>query len=67
MGLDGDMGCIKEEVEFDMTHLRSKESREVMNMHRTQSVRTGVSESTSQPYGSPMEVEPFDVLNQRQY
>ena len=65
MALEVDMGRIQEEDEvYDMSHLRGKESREVINVHRTYSVRTGVSENASQPFGSPM--EPFNMLNQRQ-
>ena len=53
----------EQEIAYGMTNLRSKVSREDMPMQRTQSVRTGVSESASQPYSVP--TEPFDVLDQR--
>lgn len=53
----------EQDITYSMTKLQSKESREAMHMQRTQSVRTGVSESASQPYSGP--TEPFDVLDQR--
>lgn len=54
-----------EEMVYGLTDLKGKESREPMRMQRTQSVRTGVSEGTGQPY-SVNATLPFDVLDHRQ-
>lgn len=63
---DVELGIDHEGRVYGMANVRGKESREVnpLGMHRTGSVRTGVSENATQPYTSP--AEPFDVLNQRQ-
>lgn len=54
-----------EETVYGMANLRGKDSREVMGVTRTHSVRTGVSDGTGQPY-CVNATEPFDVLNHRQ-
>lgn len=53
------------ETAYGMNDLQGKDSREVLNMQRTHSVRTGVSESASQPHTTP--TEPFDVLDRRRW
>lgn len=53
------------EATYGMENMQAKESREVLNLQRTQSGRTGVSESASQPLTSP--TEPFDVLDRRRW
>ncbi|KAL1606856.1 hypothetical protein SLS60_004265 [Paraconiothyrium brasiliense] len=55
-----------EESVYGMATLRGKDSREVLDIQRTQSVKTGVSEGTGQPF-CVNATQPFDVLDHKQY